>query len=317
MLAAGGVEPEVFLSLNKVREIFKLDVDAIRGFFYNLDFQNQPFIKSEWLAESGETSLRETHLVAVESNVFPVEEIDTGRSKANVLIATPTDVRVNQFDLITKRKENDETIVRVQFSSSGGGAVSVKGETKLSEAIVFLPSTTTQEPTLRRVAYLKENRLEGPLLELLQKIDSRIVGIEVINERLLVDVKGTAKLMPLGLLGDGLKKAMSIMATIIGTDSSTIVIIDEIENGLHYSVHKELWKDIITIISRTRAQVFVTTHNIETLKYLQEVLEDDVEFQPKVRCYNIARTKKAGFKAYKYTYKDFESALEMETEIRN
>lgn len=315
-LAVASVEPEVILTLNKVREISDLGVDSFRGFFYNLIFTSSPTIESRWRSQSGEELNRSVQLIAKESLSYQLEEVDQTNLKTNLLTATPTDSRVNQIDIVTKTEDGHQVTISIQYSANGRGTVGVTGKRDLSEAVIFLPSTTTQEPILQRVGYLKENRLERPLVALLSKIDSRIRGIEVIGNRLLLDVEESTKLMPLGLLGDGVKKVMSIMASVIDTDSSTIILVDEIENGLHYSVHQELWKALILVVEETKAQLFVTTHNLETLRYLNEALEEFPNFKKHVRCFDIAKTKIAGFKAYKYTYDGFADALENQTEIR-
>ncbi len=38
---------------------------------------------------------------------------------------------------------------------------------------------------------------------------------------------------------------------------------DEIENGMHYSVLKEVWKTIATAAREADVQVFATTHSLE------------------------------------------------------
>ena len=308
-LAVASVEPEVILTLNKVREISDPGVDSFRGFFNKLLFTNSPLIESSWCSQSGEKYRRSVQLIARENLSFQLEGVDQNNRKNNSLTATPTDSRVNQIDVVTKMENGQDVTITIQFSANGRGTVNVTNGRDLSEAVVFLPSTTTQEPILQRVGYLKENRLEKPLITLLSKIDSRIKGVEVIGNRLLLDVEESVKLMPLGLLGDGVKKAMSIMASVIDTNSSTVILVDEIENGLHYSAHQELWKALLLVIEETKAQLFVTTHNLETLRYLNEALVDFPSFKKHVRCFDIAKTKKAGFQAYKYTYEGFSNAF--------
>lgn len=316
-LCVASIEPEVILTLNKVREISDSGIDSFRSFFYNLVFVNSPVIKSTWHSKSNKEYSRSVQLIAKESDSYQLEEVNQTNRQSNLLTATPADSRVNQIDIVTKMEDSQEIIITIRFSGNGkGGRVDIIGKRDLSEAVIFLPSTTTQEPILQRVGYLKENRLEEPLVTLLSKIDSRIRGIEVIGNRLLLDVEDAAKLMPLGLLGDGVKKAMSIMASVIDTDSETVILVDEIENGLHYSVHQELWKALILVVEETRSQLFVTTHNLETLHYLNEALEEFPAFKEHVRCFDIAKTKNAGFQAYKYSYKGLSGALEKEIEIR-
>ncbi|MFM7468209.1 MAG: AAA family ATPase [Vampirovibrionales bacterium] len=48
------------------------------------------------------------------------------------------------------------------------------------------------------------------------------------------------------------------------------MFIDEIENGLHYSVQQALWILLLKYAKDHEAQVFVTTHSYEMLESLRE-----------------------------------------------
>ena len=154
------------------------------------------------------------------------------------------------------------------------------------------------------------------MIEALRQIDPRVRDIQVIGNKLYLDIDGVAELLPFGLMGDGIKKIVSVLASVIDVAESTIVLIDEIENGLHYSSHLTLWDALLTVIDKPETQLFITTHNAETLRYLHKALEKHEAMQPKVRLYDLVKTKKAGYQAYKYTYEGFSGALENETEIR-
>jgi AAA15 family ATPase/GTPase len=43
-------------------------------------------------------------------------------------------------------------------------------------------------------------------------------------------------------------------------------LIDEIENGLHYSVHQQVWQAIATAARHNNVQVFATTHSWECIR---------------------------------------------------
>lgn len=65
-------------------------------------------------------------------------------------------------------------------------------------------------------------------------------------------------------------------------------------------------------------QIFATTHNYETLKYLKDALEqeDFSKFQSKVTNYTIRKLPDSKVKAYAYTFKSFETAIEEGIELR-
>ena len=94
-------------------------------------------------------------------------------------------------------------------------------------------------------------------------------------------------------------------------------MIDEIDNGLHYSAYKKLWEAIFALATTTNKQVFITTHSKETLSYLNEMLEENSEFQKELRLYTIERTLKKGLQAYKLTHEGLRGACENDIEIRS
>jgi len=94
-------------------------------------------------------------------------------------------------------------------------------------------------------------------------------------------------------------------------------LIDEIDNGLHYSVYKKLWQAIFALATTTNKQVFVTTHSKETLSRLSQMLEENPDYQKELRLYTLEKTKLKGLQAYKYTYEGLSGACENDIEIRS
>nr|MBL0703272.1 AAA family ATPase [Sulfurospirillum sp.] len=52
----------------------------------------------------------------------------------------------------------------------------------------------------------------------------------------------------------------------IWASSDGYLLIDEIENGIHYTIHKKLWETVFECSKEANCQVFVTTHSKECIK---------------------------------------------------
>jgi len=154
------------------------------------------------------------------------------------------------------------------------------------------------------------------LLEFLRKFDNRIEDVQLLEKLIYFGVKNIDELLPINLMGDGIKYIFNILVSIIS--GHDFVLIDEIENGLHYTAHKELWVSIMKLQEEFDFQMFITTHSLETLKALKEVLEDEKnkEMRGEVKSINIVHTKKAGIKTYNYGFESFKEMIDTETEIR-
>jgi hypothetical protein len=65
---------------------------------------------------------------------------------------------------------------------------------------------------------------------------------------------------PLHSLGEGMSRIFEIMLSITNARGGRLLI-DEIENGLHYSIHETLWRHIFDVAAKLDVQVFATTHS--------------------------------------------------------
>lgn len=77
--------------------------------------------------------------------------------------------------------------------------------------------------------------------------------------------KVNGKILPLKLSGDGINRLLYIVLAIIGNPNS-IILIDEIETGFHYSLHGKVWETIAQTAKKNNCQVIATTHSNECLR---------------------------------------------------
>lgn len=112
---------------------------------------------------------------------------------------------------------------------------------------------------------------EETLQNLLAKVDPRIKKIRVDpaaedqgGNQVIVDI-GLSELIPLTQTGQGVNRLMSILADIIG-ESPDVLLIDEIENGLHHSVQEQIWTGLAEAAEKLNVQIFATTHSGECLR---------------------------------------------------
>jgi len=89
----------------------------------------------------------------------------------------------------------------------------------------------------------------------------------------IVRIKDIDEPLPLRSLGDGVQRILGIaLALVNATDG--ILLIDEIENGIHYSVQSELWQLIFQLARRLNVQVFATTHSWDCIEGFQKAAQE-------------------------------------------
>jgi hypothetical protein len=108
---------------------------------------------------------------------------------------------------------------------------------------------------------------EETFQKLLAKIDSRIRKVRIDpgedGNQVVVDI-GLSELLPLAQVGQGVYRLATILADIIG-EKTDVLLIDEIENGLHHSVQKQIWTGLAEVAKELNVQIFATTHSGECL----------------------------------------------------
>jgi hypothetical protein len=71
--------------------------------------------------------------------------------------------------------------------------------------------------------------------------------------------------IPLCALGDGVNRLFGIALALVHAKGG-ILLVDEIENGIHYSVQTDLWHLIFEMSVKMNVQVFATTHSYDCIK---------------------------------------------------
>jgi AAA15 family ATPase/GTPase len=69
---------------------------------------------------------------------------------------------------------------------------------------------------------------------------------------------------PLHIMGDGMRKIMNVALTLLA-NPSCMLLLDEIENGLHYSMHKKFWALLAVLAKQAKCQILATTHSYECI----------------------------------------------------
>jgi hypothetical protein len=80
--------------------------------------------------------------------------------------------------------------------------------------------------------------------------------------------------IPIGSLGDGLWR-MFALAVILIKANGGLLLIDEIDTGLHHTVMEQMWRFINTVSKENRTQVFATTHSNDCVHALASICSDN------------------------------------------
>lgn len=162
---------------------------------------------------------------------------------------------------------------------------------------------------------LVAGREEEIILQSLRLIEPRIRRIETIviaDKAILHGDIGLQKFIPLAFLGGGMARLTNLIIYIANARNG-VVLVDEIENGLHYSVLPKVWRAIGDAAHRFNTQIFATTHSFECIKAAHTGLLESKSYD--FRLHRLERVKDT-IEAVNYDQENLEVAIEQGLEVR-
>jgi len=91
---------------------------------------------------------------------------------------------------------------------------------------------------------------------------------------LVVNLASIDEPLPLHSLGNGMWRNLGIALALVNAKDG-ILLIDEFENGLYYSVQLDLWRFIFRLARSLNVQVFATTHSWDCIEAFQKAAQED------------------------------------------
>jgi predicted ATPase len=125
---------------------------------------------------------------------------------------------------------------------------------------IVLNSLKLIEPRVRGLAFIQGGRGEK----------SAYNRVRADERQAVIRVEGLLRPVPLKAMGDGMMRILQLVLSALKARNG-FLLIDELENGLHYSVQERVWELLFEMAERNRSQVFVTTHSLDCVKAFARV----------------------------------------------
>lgn len=119
-------------------------------------------------------------------------------------------------------------------------------------------------------AVINALRIIVPAVENLDIIGRGPTSLPVVMAK-LIDLE---KPVPVRSLGEGMIRLFGLALALV-TAQDTMLLVDEIDSGLHHSVQVEMWRLIFAAAERLNVQVFATTHSWDCVAAFQQVAAED------------------------------------------
>ncbi len=153
---------------------------------------------------------------------------------------------------------------------SGGLRLEIEQAELTNVAGVFIPSraiANIREDALR-FGMLDVKNKSSEIMEFVKIVEPRLVGLSAVaigNGTVIHGDVGMGVKMPIYYMGDGVVRVLGTILAIASTGGG-IVMIDELGNGIHYSILSRYCEAISAAAEKYNVQVIATTHSYELLR---------------------------------------------------
>ena len=148
------------------------------------------------------------------------------------------------------------------------------------------------EPRLKRLRYAQLPNYHYPLV--------------------YVDV-GLDEALPSTMMGQAFSRAFHIFCQILARKAD-VLLIDEIENGMHWSALPDFWKGLAAVAESEDVQIFATTHSRECITAAHQAFAARTNYD--LRLFRLDRTHDGEIRAVGYDQTAIEGAVEFQMEMR-
>lgn len=303
-MLSGMSNPLISNRVNYLRTASFTNLDSARYLFHNVDFNNKPLLKG--MMNNGGIRKMTFSPVTIHNETNASSNFSTNQSA----------IRQLNFEFDQQENKNGFAYHSTLFVKNDG-STQQEADSNYHESLnaLFIPVDKNDANATTNFSTLVKHNRKAFVTNALHDFDPSIESVEALPDGLYLKIVGLKELLPISMAGDGVRRMINILSTIASEDYN-IVFIDEIDNGMHYSAHKLMWKTILRFIQVHDIQLFVTTHNLDCLMGLENAMYESKDLQNLTNVYNVAKTKQRGFQVYRYGYNELKEAIDNEIEIR-
>jgi AAA15 family ATPase/GTPase len=128
----------------------------------------------------------------------------------------------------------------------------------------------------------------------------------------LIKIKNHDQPIPIGSLGDGFWRMLGLVLAMVNLENG-ILLVDEIDSGLHFTVMTDMWKVVWETAKRLNIQVFATTHSRDCWQSLAELIIEEKIADNEITIQRIDKDKE---KAVSFNTRQIYLASERDIEVR-
>ena len=264
------------------------------------DGSRQVYLEIGWFAEIEERDGRE-RLVPVEQDLFGFQD-----GVPALVVTTEFTERVYPLSRIDRLASDRRSRLRYNRKRVSTRFVSSSGPER-TEMVGPLWDNISLTPK------------EDYVIEALRIIDPSISAVSMIGGQSIrstrtavVRSENFGRRIPLRSFGEGMNRLFSIILSLVNV-SGGVLLIDEFENGMHYSVQVDAWRMVFRLAQELNVQVLATTHSIDCVAGFRQAAAELEQVDAL-----LARIDRLGdlMRVVEYTEDDLLVAINQRIEVR-
>lgn len=310
-LLSGPNNPSLNIIINGLRGFQMKDLNDAKVLFYKEDVSSPIFLSMQSM--TGEVREMNIELLRQAEEVIDLDKLKDG----SVTNQSDNDYGYQIKTLLKAKNKTQEIRTSLAFDPKTRKAKG-KREKEYEESMSagFVPSMSALPNEMKGFDIMVERKEKHILIDALRTLEPELVDIAKIQDRIWVDL-GYDQMLPANVLGDGFRKVMSLI-TWIYSSKDGILLVDEIDNGMHFKSLETMWKALLKAATLYNVQLFASTHNIDSIRAYNKVLEEDDQsaYREKARIFALRKLPEHQFKAYKYLFEQFNYLINEEIELR-
>nr|VFJ65605.1 MAG: ATPase/GTPase, AAA15 family [Candidatus Kentron sp. FM]VFJ70314.1 MAG: ATPase/GTPase, AAA15 family [Candidatus Kentron sp. FM]VFK18440.1 MAG: ATPase/GTPase, AAA15 family [Candidatus Kentron sp. FM] len=320
-LLVGMSNPQLAVGIHNFRGLKLTDAKDFSYLFHGFDFSRHPSLTGGLESEKRTLEIKPIHPIFTGQ-----QEPAENRPISSTWMTTEDALDGLAFDFTVDENafHAEVKITQVHPTTLPGADIGRINVTSVSDykenlhASFINPGTIMNGLYQRLEAVLVRKESEG-IIHALREIEPNLRDVRLgTGGKIYADITHMGRLVPINIMGDGIIKILAILVAILEMKEG-ILLIDEIENGLHYSALMPLWKAIFKMALESNVQLFVATHSDECIDAMVRTYRDYHESgigEDSIRLFRIDRNKEGQHRAFGYDSDLLLAGIEEDFEVR-
>lgn len=258
-----------------MKSLFPIDIDTVGDSIKYTGKNNGEEFEIEISGQISDTFVTEKQLDA--AGGFFYSSKDNDRELNNEYETTAMEIQYK----VNGKKCGKDIIYGMQ---RGLRITREKNQKTIVENIVYVSPTQHAQNVLFLNSLLTDPDLYEQFVGIMRQFDPEFISINSIEEeksfgrKYVVLSKNHKEGLLLNAYGDGMKKAMLLLSSVIKAKDG-ILLLDEFETAIHISAMKNVFSWIIETAVKLNVQIFMTSHSIEAIEAVLKccpVLQTDI-----------------------------------------